>query len=581
MMPDTKAAVRKLLLVYGALPLAYVIVGRLGLVLAVSPGYATAIFLPAGIALAAAFMVGLASLPGIFVGSLLLNLSVTHSIGYELDGVHVAVAVIIASASSLQAAAGGLALRKCIGYPAPLDNPRDLLLFLLLAPFLCLISAAASICGMWALGVLSSADSAVNLWTWWIGDTLGILVGLPLTFVLAGEPRRLWQYRGWSVALPMILGLALLVAVFIHFESHGLSGGFHTEARTTTRVWQDLIITSAGTLSIGLLGALLMLGTGYGYRIRAAKEEELEAVLHATPFMLTRCSRELRFRFVSESYAAMFGRRPEDLVGKPIAEVIGKEAFQTVLPHVEKVLGGNQAEYEARITYRGVVPRDIRFVYTPDRNERGEVVGWVASLLDVTDQKQAQEREAILLLEIQHRSNNLLAVIQAIAHQSFARSNSLEEAKTAFESRLQALARVDRQLMQSNWQGVDLREIVRQELEPFADRSTVDGVKVVLGPKQAQNFSLALHELATNASKYGALSNGFGRVEIAWTITGNGGGHELRFRWREQGGPTASEPSRLGFGTALLRATFPGIALHYAPQGFSCEIELPLKGQGN
>jgi two-component sensor histidine kinase len=143
------------------------------------------------------------------------------------------------------------------------------------------------------------------------------------------------------------------------------------------------------------------------------------------------------------------------------------------------------------------------------------------------------------------------------------------------------LARVNRQLMQSNWQGVDLREIVRQELEPFVDRSTVDGVNVVLGPKQAQDFSLALHELATNASKYGALSNGVGHVEIAWVITGNGQGRALSFRWREQGGPPAIEPAQCGFGTTLLKATFPGITLHYPPQGFSCEIELPLNEQAN
>jgi PAS domain S-box-containing protein len=323
-----------------------------------------------------------------------------------------------------------------------------------------------------------------------------------------------------------------------------------------------------------------MLGTGYSYRM-GAKEKELEAVLRATPFMLTRCSRDLRFRFVSESYAAMFGQRPEDLVGKPIVEVIGEEAFGTVFPHVEKVLDGDQVEYEARISYQGIPSRIIRFVYTPDKNENGEVVGWVASLLDVTDQTQAQERERILLLEIQHRSNNLLAVIQAIAHQSLAGHNSPAEAKAAFESRLQALARINRQLMQSNWQGIELREIVRQELEPFVDRSTAGGVNVVLEPKQAQNVTLALHELATNACKYGALSNDIGNVEIAWAITGNGQGRTLSFRWRERGGPPASEPTQLGFGTALLKATFPGIALHYTPQGFNCEIELPLKEQAN
>ena len=129
----------------------------------------------------------------------------------------------------------------------------------------------------------------------------------------------------------------------------------------------------------------------------------------------------------------MFGRRPEDLVGKPIVEVTGEEAFGTILPHVETVLGGDQVEYEARLAYQGIAARVIRFVYTPDKNEHGEVIGWVASLLDVTDQKQAQERERILLLEIQHRSNNLLAVIQAIAHRSFAGHNLPSEVTTAFE----------------------------------------------------------------------------------------------------------------------------------------------------
>jgi PAS domain S-box-containing protein len=539
----------------------YVIAGRLGLVLAASPGYATAVFLPAGIAVAAAFISGLATLPGTFLGSLVLNLWIAQAIGLGLDGAHVAAAAVIACASALQAAAGGILLRKSIGYPAPLDNPRDLLFFLLLAPVFCLTSATVSTFGMWTLGVLSSADSASNWLTWWAGDTLGVLVGLPVTLALAGEPRRLWRIRAWYVAAPMILWFGLFVAVSVRVASPG---------------WENWIVPSAGVLSTGLLGALLMLGTGHTYRMRA-KEEELEAVLRGTPFMLTRCSRDLRFRFVSESYAAMLGRRPEDIVGKPIVDVIGEEALGAVLPHIEKVLRGNRVEYEINIAYRGIGPRIIRFIYTPDLNAHGDVIGWIASLLDVTDQKQAQERERTLLLEIEHRSNNLLAVVQAIAHRSLVGRKSLEEGKTAFASRLQALARANRQLTGSNWQGVELGEIVRLEMEPFAGRTRIAGVGVVLEPKQAQNFCLAVHELATNACKYGALSNAGGRVDVSWAIKRNGNGRVLNFQWSEQGGPTASEPIQLGFGTTLLKATFPGIALHYLPQGFSCEIELRLE----
>jgi integral membrane sensor domain MASE1 len=188
------------------------------LLLAVPPGYATAVFVPAGIAVAAAFMMGAASLPGTFLGSLLLNLWVGYSIGHEIDIVNLATAAVIASASMLQAAAAGVLLRLVIGYPAPLDNPRDILFYLLLSPCFCLTSATVSIGGMWALRVLRSSDIAVNWLSWWVGDTLGVLVTLPLILVLAGEPRRLWRQRVWHVAVPMILCFALFVAVRVRTD---------------------------------------------------------------------------------------------------------------------------------------------------------------------------------------------------------------------------------------------------------------------------------------------------------------------------------------------------------------------------
>src|ERR1700757_3921097 len=194
---DPKITAREVLLVYAALPLAYVITGRLGLLLAVSPGYATAIFLPAGIAVAAAFMMGSRSLPGTLLGSFLLNVWVGYSTGQQADTLSFAIAVIIALASTLQAGIGGAILRRAIGYPASLDNLRDLLFFLLLSPLFCLTSATVSIAGMWTLGLLRLDDIAINWLTWWVGDTLGLLVVLPLMLVLGGEPRRLWRMRLW------------------------------------------------------------------------------------------------------------------------------------------------------------------------------------------------------------------------------------------------------------------------------------------------------------------------------------------------------------------------------------------------
>jgi integral membrane sensor domain MASE1 len=216
---NSGSAVRMLLLLCCALPLAYVITGRLGLLLATSPGYATAVFLPAGIAVAAAFISGPASLPGTFLGSLLLNLWIGYSLSHELELTKIVTAAAIAFASALQAGIGGIVLRRAIGYPAPFDNSRDVLLFLLLSPLVCLTSATVSISMMWLLGVVQSADLAINWMTWWVGDTLGVVVALPLMLVLAGQPRALWELRFWYVAIPTALCFALFVAVFIRVKS--------------------------------------------------------------------------------------------------------------------------------------------------------------------------------------------------------------------------------------------------------------------------------------------------------------------------------------------------------------------------
>jgi PAS domain S-box-containing protein len=307
-----------------------------------------------------------------------------------------------------------------------------------------------------------------------------------------------------------------------------------------------------------------------------AKREELETVLRATPFLLTRCGRDLRYHFISESYGQMLGLNPEDVVGKAIVDVVGEEAFKTMLPHIEQVLQGNRAEYESEINFRSAGVRALHVVYTPDRNDNGEVIGWIASIRDVTERQEARKREKALLMEVQHRSNNLLAVVQSIAQQTFANDQSLDNAKKAFESRLQALAKTNRKLTNSNWRGLGLREVIRLEMEPYGDRMSAQGADVLLAPKQAEYVSLALHELATNAAKYGALSNAEGKVVLSWMITEQAKTGKLHLKWQESGGPAVVVPGRQGFGTALIKATFPDARLNYSVEGFSCEFQVAL-----
>jgi two-component sensor histidine kinase len=176
---------------------------------------------------------------------------------------------------------------------------------------------------------------------------------------------------------------------------------------------------------------------------------------------------------------------------------------------------------------------------------------------------------------VQHRSNNLLAVIQAIAQRSLSGNLSLEEAKEKFEARLHALARAHHNLMKSNWSRISLGDLVRSELEPFSARAVIQGPEILLGPQQAQSFSLALHELATNAVKHGALSSDSGRVMVDWFL---GNSTELTFRWREEDGPAVTHPSRQGFGTTLLTSTFAKASLDYSPGGVRCELNVLLQG---
>jgi signal transduction histidine kinase/CheY-like chemotaxis protein len=207
------AAARRLV-VYPLLTIAYAVSGGLGLLLAVPPGYASPIFPPAGIAMAAMLIWGRSTLPWVFLGSLLLNFWIGHALG-TAPTASIAAALGIAAASALQAAGGGTVLHRAIGYPAGLDTGRDLARFLLLSPLCCLVSATLSLCWLAALGIIGLRDLGTNWLSWWIGDSLGVLVVLPVMFVIAGEPRPLWRSRALPVTLPMLLFFALFVAIFV------------------------------------------------------------------------------------------------------------------------------------------------------------------------------------------------------------------------------------------------------------------------------------------------------------------------------------------------------------------------------
>ncbi|QSX41526.1 diguanylate cyclase domain-containing protein [Shewanella cyperi] len=197
------------------LSLVYILSGKLGLMLALPPGYASPIFPPAGIALAAAFLAGRRTWPFIFVGSLLLNLWIGYQDQGNIGTTGALVATIIALASLLQAILGSAMLRKIMSLPTSLDNSREVAGFLLLAPVFCLTSASLSVGGLFLLGLVDARELISNWVAWWIGDTLGAVVLFPLTMIFTAAPFTLWRSRIKTVALPISAVFVFFVAIFI------------------------------------------------------------------------------------------------------------------------------------------------------------------------------------------------------------------------------------------------------------------------------------------------------------------------------------------------------------------------------
>jgi PAS domain S-box-containing protein len=439
-----------------------------------------------------------------------------------------------------------------------------------------------------------------------------------------------------------------------------------------------------------------------------ALHDDAATVLANTPFLFTRCSSDLRYLFVSKAYAKMIGHRPEEVVGKNIVAVMGETGFRAILPHINAVLSGQRVEYETEVHFKDVGLRLLHVIYTPDIDRFGDVLGWVASIIDITERKQVevalreseqrlrwlasiiessddaivsrnldgvitswnkgaervygysaneaigqpitivipedrqneereilarikrgehidhfetvrrhkhgtliaisltvspvknsegkivgiskiarditeqkrnQEQIATLAREAEHRSKNLLATVHATVMLS--QSDTPEGLKQAIEGRILALANVHSLFVETRWIGAELSTIATQELAPYSDkdktRVRIDGPQILLEPNAAQAITVALHELATNAAKYGALSAADGEVNLKWSHEPN---TELRLCWTETGGPAVEAPTRLGFGRRIIEqviAQLKGKAhFDWRAEGLVCDITIRM-----
>jgi PAS domain S-box-containing protein len=279
----------------------------------------------------------------------------------------------------------------------------------------------------------------------------------------------------------------------------------------------------------------------------------------------------------------------EQIFGYAAEEIIGKSIKGTLIPpdhdaqedaSIERLLAGQLVEtYEAVRRRKDGSLFDVSLTVSPIKDACGSIVGASRVVRNITEHKRAEAQVAVLAREAEHRTKNILATVAATVRLSH--SDTADGLKKAIEGRIQALANAHALFVESGWAGADLRTLVVQELAPYSQdgemRAEITGANVVLEPSSAQSIAMALHELATNSAKYGALSRSQGRLDVRWSRSPAG---RLVIDWIETGGPRVAPPKHNGFGTRVMQAVIQQAAgeirFHWHADGLACEIILSV-----
>jgi PAS domain S-box-containing protein len=295
--------------------------------------------------------------------------------------------------------------------------------------------------------------------------------------------------------------------------------------------------------------------------------------IHCSPELKRLLGTELEGDLSLEAYLALIHPDDREVVRACLVGMFG---------------GTDRHDIEFRVARAG----EVRWLLDRGRIIRGNgdekapdrVMG---TILDITERKRVEERQRLLMAELDHRVKNILANLSAVARLSSVRAGSVKGFVEALDGRIQAMARAHALLRQGNWNGAELAELADNLLNPFRSGTDnnirIGGPPLQLSPKNAQAFALLLHELATNAVKHGALSRPGGSVDVSWTRCGEHE-HRFRFAWRERGGPPACSPQEAGFGVTVLRAAaaeFGGeLDCQFREEGLECVLDGCLAGPG-
>jgi PAS domain S-box-containing protein len=488
-----------------------------------------------------------------------------------------------------------------------------------------------------AIDAFVGKNSFTTTWPlWWLGDATGILIATPLVISFMGishgkarpQPMKLIEAAAIAVVLTLlsiwvlsrgatyafILPMPIIWAA-LRFEFRGAS--FAVLALTTAiavhaQNFEHLPLATADVAALqNKLKALILVAATIGLIVAGITRQQKQALedlalandrLEVRVAERTRAIEAAERRFkatfenagvgisivgadgkllrVNDSLARMLGRDVKEMEGHGIEEFTHPDDRALIEVAWAKLTADGMDEYEQEKRYLHKAEKTVWGHTTVScvRHEDGTIAYLIKVIQDITERKRSETLRQLLMREVNHRSKNLLALVQVIARQTA--KHSADNFLDKLSERLQALAANQDILVHNEWTRVDLSDLVAGQLAHFeavANRVHVSGPPILLPPAAAQALGMAVHELATNAAKYGSLSKEDGQVDISWEVKNE----RFRIAWRERGGPPVAPPERKGFGTTVLQkmaasALSGDVSLDYSPEGFVWELACPM-----
>jgi len=311
----------------------------------------------------------------------------------------------------------------------------------------------------------------------------------------------------------------------------------------------------------------------------------LQLVGDSTPDLICAKDRQSRLLYANAAFERAIGRPRNAFLGKDDREFTSDPKQAEInLAHDRRVIEtGETLDVDEIFTSPDGETRCYRSVKAPMRDASGAIIGLVGVTSDVTARREAEEREQLLAREVDHRAKNVLAVVQSVVQ--LTRADDATALKNSIIGRVQSLGRTHSLLAAGRWEGVDVGQLVAEELAPFVlanqNRVRTGGPAIRVKPAAAQALALVLHELATNAVKYGSLSTSNGRLEVTWLLAPEMlGERRLELKWEESDGPEVTAPTRRGFGSTVIRTSIErqlkgSLSLEWPSTGLSCGITVP------